>query len=135
MFLPVAQRRLPQVRRLPCRFHSLVLQLDDDVADLRTLVGRLASRASMEAVAEAATRLDRVLVSLSGLLDHPQAQDPLRRLSPSPFAERMTSSASPTRTAASATPWSRSPHSRPRPAPRCAGRSRPASRRLRARCA
>lgn len=74
---------------LPCRFHPLVLQLDDDVADLRALVGRLASRASAEAVAEAAARLGRVLASLSGLLHHPQAQDPLRRLGPSPFAERL----------------------------------------------
>ncbi|RLN09770.1 uncharacterized protein C2845_PM11G30610 [Panicum miliaceum] len=74
---------------LPCRFHPLVLQLDDDVADLRALVGRLASRASAEAVAEGAERLGRVLVSLSDLLHHPQAQDPLRRLARSPLAERL----------------------------------------------
>lgn len=75
---------------LPCRFHPLVLQLDDDVADLRALVSRLASSPQpAEAVAEGAARLGRVLVSLSELLHHPQAQDPLRRLGPSPFAERL----------------------------------------------
>ena len=74
---------------LPCRFHPLALQLDDDVADLRALVARLASRASAEAVAEGAERLGRVLVSLSDLLHHPQAQDPLRRLARSPLAERL----------------------------------------------
>ncbi|KAG2652944.1 translation initiation factor IF-2-like [Panicum virgatum] len=74
---------------LPCRFHPLVLQLDDDVADLRALVARLASRASAEAVAEGAEQLGRVLVSLSDLLHHPQAQDPLRRLARSPLAERL----------------------------------------------
>ncbi|RCV07710.1 hypothetical protein SEVIR_1G272000v4 [Setaria viridis] len=74
---------------LPCRFHPLVLQLDDDVADLRALVGRLLSGASAEAVAEGAEQLGRVLVSLSDLLHHPQAQDPLRRLGRSPFAERL----------------------------------------------
>ncbi|KAF8765415.1 hypothetical protein HU200_008560 [Digitaria exilis] len=74
---------------LPCRFHPLVLQLDDDVADLRALVGRLVSQASAEAVAEGAEQLGRVLVSLSDLLHHPQAQEPLRRLGRSPFAERL----------------------------------------------
>ncbi|OEL34112.1 hypothetical protein BAE44_0004868 [Dichanthelium oligosanthes] len=74
---------------LPCRFHPLVLQLDDDVADLRAMVGHLVSRASAEAVAEGAEQLGRVLVSLSELLHHPQAQDPLRRLDRSPFAERL----------------------------------------------
>ncbi|KAG0534743.1 hypothetical protein BDA96_04G305800 [Sorghum bicolor] len=79
---------------LPCRFHPLVLQLDDDVADLRALVGRLLASSqsqshAAEAVAEGAAQLGRVLVSLSDLLHHPQAQDPLRRLGPSPFAERL----------------------------------------------
>ena len=74
---------------LPCRFHPLVLQLDDDVADLRALVARLASRASAETVAEGAERLGRVLVSLSDLLRHPQAQEPLRRLARSPLADRL----------------------------------------------
>ncbi|KAF8768660.1 hypothetical protein HU200_007213 [Digitaria exilis] len=74
---------------LPCRFHPLVLQLDDDVADLRALVGRLVSQASAEAVAEGAEQLGRVLVSLSDLLHHPQAQEPLRRLGRSPLAERL----------------------------------------------
>ncbi|AQK39658.1 hypothetical protein ZEAMMB73_Zm00001d023609 [Zea mays] len=53
---------------LPCRFHLLVLQLDDDVADLRELVGRLASKASAEAMAEGAAQLGRVVLSLSELL-------------------------------------------------------------------
>ncbi|XP_062222501.1 uncharacterized protein LOC133921576 [Phragmites australis] len=74
---------------LPCRFHPLVLQLDDDVADLRALVGRLVSDATAGSVAEGAEQLGRVLVSLSELLHHPQAQDPLRRLGRSPFAERL----------------------------------------------
>ncbi|CAD6243057.1 unnamed protein product [Miscanthus lutarioriparius] len=81
---------------LPCRFHPLVLQLDDDVADLRALVGRLLASqsqsqasATAKAVTEVEAQLGRVLVSLSELLHHPQAQDPLRRLGPSPFAERL----------------------------------------------
>jgi hypothetical protein len=45
-----------------------VLQLDDDVADLRELVGRLASKASAEAMAEGAAQLGRVVLSLSELL-------------------------------------------------------------------
>ncbi|CAN6233991.1 unnamed protein product [Urochloa humidicola] len=72
---------------LPCRFHPLVLQLDDDVADLRALVGRLVSEKA--SAAEGAEQLGRVLVSLSDLLHHPQAQDPLRRLGRSPLAERL----------------------------------------------
>ncbi|CAO2048029.1 unnamed protein product [Urochloa humidicola] len=72
---------------LPCRFHPLVLQLDDDVADLRALVGRLLSEEA--SAAEGAEQLGRVLVSLSDLLHHPQAQDPLRRLGRSPLAERL----------------------------------------------
>jgi hypothetical protein len=71
---------------VPFRFHPLVLQLDDDVADLRATVGRLAPSGSVAAVAE---QLLRVLVSLSELLHHPQAQDPLRRLGRSPLAERL----------------------------------------------
>lgn len=74
---------------LPCRFHPLVLQLDDDVASLRGLVGALASSASAGSIAEGAEQLGRVLVSLSELLQHPQAQEPLRRLGQSPFAERL----------------------------------------------
>ncbi|KAL6634898.1 hypothetical protein ACP70R_027569 [Stipagrostis hirtigluma subsp. patula] len=74
---------------LPCRFHPLVLQLDDDVADLRALVGRLVSDATAGSVAEGAEQLGRVLVSISELLHHPQAQDPLRRLARSPLAERL----------------------------------------------
>jgi hypothetical protein len=77
---------------LPCRFHPLVLQLDDDVADLRATVGCLAaSGAAVTAgsVGAAAEQLARVLVSLSDLLHHPQAQDPLRRLGQSPLAERL----------------------------------------------
>ena len=53
---------------LPCRFHLLVLQLDDDVADLRELVGRLASQAFAEAMAEGAARPGRVVLPLSELL-------------------------------------------------------------------
>ncbi|WVZ74272.1 hypothetical protein U9M48_022479 [Paspalum notatum var. saurae] len=79
---------------LPCRFHPLVLQLDDDVADLRAAVARLAPRpqeasSAGAAVAEAADQLGRVLASLSDLLHHPQAQDPLRRLARSPLADRL----------------------------------------------
>ncbi|XP_040376904.1 uncharacterized protein LOC102713170 [Oryza brachyantha] len=74
---------------LPCRFHPLVVQLDEDVATMRGVVGRLASGASAGSVAEAAEQLGRVLVSLSELLHHPQAQEPLRRLGRSPFAERL----------------------------------------------
>uniref|UniRef100_A0A0D9YW86 Uncharacterized protein n=1 Tax=Oryza glumipatula TaxID=40148 RepID=A0A0D9YW86_9ORYZ len=74
---------------LPCRFHPLVVQLDEDVATMRELVGRLASAASAGSVAGAAEQLGRVLVSLSELLHHPQAQEPLRRLGRSPFAERL----------------------------------------------
>ncbi|CAN6246629.1 unnamed protein product [Urochloa humidicola] len=72
---------------LPCRFHPLVLQLDDDVADLRALVARLVSEEA--SAAEGADQLGRVLVSISDLLHHPQAQDPLRRLGRSPLAERL----------------------------------------------
>ncbi|GJM86407.1 hypothetical protein PR202_ga02261 [Eleusine coracana subsp. coracana] len=78
---------------LPCRFHPLVLQLDDDVADLRATVARLAPSAGGAAtagsVSAATEQLTRVLVSLSDLLHHPQAQDPLRRLGRSPLAERL----------------------------------------------
>uniref|UniRef100_A0A0D9VJA5 Uncharacterized protein n=1 Tax=Leersia perrieri TaxID=77586 RepID=A0A0D9VJA5_9ORYZ len=75
---------------LPCRFHPLVVQLDEDVAAMRATVGRLASSAaSAGSVAAAAEQLGRVLVSLSELLHHPQAQEPLRRLGRSPFAERL----------------------------------------------
>ncbi|XP_062217510.1 uncharacterized protein LOC133917648 [Phragmites australis] len=74
---------------LPCRFHPLVLQLNDDVADLRALVGHLVPGATAGSVAEGAEQLGWVLVSLSELLHHPQAQDPLRRLGRSPFAERL----------------------------------------------
>ncbi|KAE8793169.1 hypothetical protein D1007_32166 [Hordeum vulgare] len=73
---------------LPCRFHPLVLQLDEDVATLRDLAGGL-GLASARSIAEAAQQLGRVLVSLSELLHHPQAQEPLRRLGRSPFAERL----------------------------------------------
>ena len=62
---------------LPCRFHPLVLQLDDDVADLRALVARLASRASAEAVAEGAEQL--------GLCPPTESEPAQQRLlSPSP---------------------------------------------------
>ncbi|GJN21801.1 hypothetical protein PR202_gb09317 [Eleusine coracana subsp. coracana] len=78
---------------LPCRFHPLVLQLDDDIADLRATVARLApsggGAATAGSVSAAAEQLARVLVSLSDLLHHPQAQDPLRRLGRSPLAERL----------------------------------------------
>ncbi|EEE57544.1 hypothetical protein OsJ_07874 [Oryza sativa Japonica Group] len=48
---------------LPCRFHPLVVQLDEDVATMRELVGRLASAASAGSVAGAAEQLGRVLPS------------------------------------------------------------------------
>uniref|UniRef100_A0ACD5UDM8 Uncharacterized protein n=1 Tax=Avena sativa TaxID=4498 RepID=A0ACD5UDM8_AVESA len=83
---------------LPCRFHPLVLQLDDDVAALRLVIGvgyspsrSNAPPQSASAVSAAASQIVRVLTSLSELLHHPQAQDPLRRLatSSSPLAERL----------------------------------------------
>ncbi|KAL5208596.1 hypothetical protein ABZP36_033031 [Zizania latifolia] len=75
---------------LPCRFHPVVVQLDEDVATMRGVVGRLAaSGASAGSVADCAEQLGRVLASLSELLLHPQAQEPLRRLGRSPFAERL----------------------------------------------
>ncbi|XP_051218636.1 uncharacterized protein [Lolium perenne] len=86
---------------LPCRFHPLVLHLDDDVAALRLIIARGPSSSSSSvlsaqpqsapAVTAAAAQVVRVLASLSDLLHHPQAQDPLRRLatSPSPLADRL----------------------------------------------
>uniref|UniRef100_A0ACD5UUK0 Uncharacterized protein n=1 Tax=Avena sativa TaxID=4498 RepID=A0ACD5UUK0_AVESA len=87
---------------LPCRFHPLVLQLDDDVAALRLVIGvgyspssssagSSAPPQSASAVSAAASQIVRVLTSLSELLHHPQAQEPLRRLatSSSPLAERL----------------------------------------------
>ncbi|KAM0869505.1 hypothetical protein ACQ4PT_040642 [Festuca glaucescens] len=90
---------------LPCRFHPLVLLLDDDVAALRLVLngGSSSSSAagsstgppqSASAVSAAASQVVRVLASLSELLHHPQAQEPLRRLatsspSPSPLADRL----------------------------------------------
>lgn len=77
---------------LPCRFHPLVLQLDDDVAALRLVIGQSPPSAvapSASSVSAAASQVGRVLVSLSELLHHPQAQEPLRRLGRSPLAERL----------------------------------------------
>ncbi|KAM0822479.1 hypothetical protein ACQ4PT_071461 [Festuca glaucescens] len=74
---------------LPCRFHPLVLQLDEDVAALRDLAGALASAPTARSIGEGAEQLGRVLVSLSELLHHPLAQEPLRRLGRSPLAERL----------------------------------------------
>ena len=76
---------------LPCRFHPLVLQLDEDVATLRDLASGLASASapSARSIGEGTEQLGRVLVSLSELLHHPQAQEPLQRLGRSPFAERL----------------------------------------------
>jgi hypothetical protein len=84
---------------LPCRFHPLVLQLDDDVAALRLVVGAsgtsTAPPQSASAVSAAASQVVRVLASLSELLHHPQAQEPLRRLGASastpssPLADRL----------------------------------------------
>ncbi|CAM0903361.1 unnamed protein product [Alopecurus aequalis] len=88
---------------LPCRFHPLVLQLDDDVAALRLVVGAGPSSSSSagitappqsaSAISAAASQIVRVLTSLSELLHHPQAQEPLRRLATSsswsPLAERL----------------------------------------------
>ncbi|KAF8656428.1 hypothetical protein HU200_060701 [Digitaria exilis] len=78
---------------LPCRFHPLLRQLDDDVAALRLVIGQsppstVAPTAS--SVSAAASQVCRVLVSLSNLLHHPQAQEPLRRLARCPpLAERL----------------------------------------------
>jgi hypothetical protein len=75
---------------LPCRFHPLVLQLDDDVAALRLVTGQSQPSAvapSASSVSAAASQVGRVLASLSELLSHPQARDPLRRLARSPLAE------------------------------------------------
>ncbi|CAN6268897.1 unnamed protein product [Urochloa humidicola] len=79
---------------LPCRFHPLLLQLDDDVAALRLVTGQSPPCASSSpptasSVSAAASQVGRVLVSLSDLLAHPQAQDPLRRLARSPLADRL----------------------------------------------
>ncbi|CAN6229196.1 unnamed protein product [Urochloa humidicola] len=79
---------------LPCRFHPLLLQLDDDVAALRLVTGQSppcasASTPTASSVSAAASQVGRVLVSLSDLLAHPQAQDPLRRLARSPLADRL----------------------------------------------
>ncbi|KAG8083076.1 hypothetical protein GUJ93_ZPchr0014g46764 [Zizania palustris] len=78
---------------LPCRFHPLVLQLDDDVAALRLVIGQQSPSAdvapSAPSVSAAASQVGRVLVSLDELLHHPQAQEPLRRLGRSTFAERL----------------------------------------------
>ncbi|CAL5030571.1 unnamed protein product [Urochloa decumbens] len=82
---------------LPCRFHPLLLQLDDDVAALRLVTGQspppcaasAASAPTASSVSAAASQVGRVLVSLSDLLAHPQAQDPLRRLARSPLADRL----------------------------------------------
>ncbi|XP_047079571.1 ion-translocating oxidoreductase complex subunit C-like [Lolium rigidum] len=74
---------------LPCRFHPLVLQLDEDVSALRDLAAGLASAPTARAIGAAAEQLGRVLASLSGLLHHPLAQDPLHRLARSPLAERL----------------------------------------------
>ncbi|OEL29838.1 hypothetical protein BAE44_0009144 [Dichanthelium oligosanthes] len=80
---------------LPCRFHPLLLQLDDDVAALRLVIGQHSpqpcpsSAPTASSVSAAASQVGRVLVSLSELLHHPQAQEPLRRLARSPFAERL----------------------------------------------
>ncbi|RCV34940.1 hypothetical protein SEVIR_7G210500v4 [Setaria viridis] len=81
---------------LPCRFHPLLLQLDDDVAALRLVTGQsppcgpsAGAPPSASSVSAAASQVGRVLVSLSELLRHPQAQDPLRRLARSRLAERL----------------------------------------------
>ncbi|CAD6262697.1 unnamed protein product [Miscanthus lutarioriparius] len=85
---------------LPCRFHPLLLQLDDDVAALRLVIGQSSPPRgpsagappppSASSVSAAASQVCRVLVSLSELLHHPQAQEPLRRLGRWPhLAERL----------------------------------------------
>ncbi|KAF0891233.1 hypothetical protein E2562_009411 [Oryza meyeriana var. granulata] len=79
---------------LPCRFHPLVVQLDDDVAALRLVIGQSppaggCAPPSASSISAAASQVGRVLVSLSELLHHPQAQEPLRRLGRSTFAERL----------------------------------------------
>ncbi|XP_006653673.3 uncharacterized protein LOC102709560 [Oryza brachyantha] len=75
---------------LPCRFHPLVAQLDDDVAALRLVIGQSPSTApSASSISAAASQVGRVLLSLSELLHHPQAQEPLRRLGRSTIAERL----------------------------------------------
>ncbi|XP_066347044.1 uncharacterized protein [Miscanthus floridulus] len=90
---------------LPCRFHPLLLQLDDDVAALRLVIGQSSpprgpsasagagappSPPSASSVSAAASQVCRVLVSLSELLHHPQAQEPMRRLGRWPrLAERL----------------------------------------------
>jgi hypothetical protein len=80
---------------LPCRFHPLLLQLDDDVAALRLVIGQSppcpsAPSPSASSVSAAASQVCRVLVSLSELLRHPQVREPLRRLlGRSRLAERL----------------------------------------------
>ncbi|XP_062224890.1 uncharacterized protein LOC133923623 [Phragmites australis] len=77
---------------LPCRFHPLLLQLDEDVAALRLVIGQSppsTDAPTASSLSAAASQVGRVLVSLPELLHHPQAQEPLRRLGRSPFAERL----------------------------------------------
>jgi hypothetical protein len=78
-----------------------VLQLDDDVAVLRLVIGgglspssSVGSTSTPLQSASAVAQVVRVLASLSELLSHPQAQEPLCRLgapaSPSsPLANRL----------------------------------------------
>ncbi|KAF8702467.1 hypothetical protein HU200_032845 [Digitaria exilis] len=77
----------------PCRFHPLLRQLDDDVAALRLVIGQSppsTAAPTASSVSAAASQVCRVLVSLSDLLHHPQAQEPLRRLARCPpLAERL----------------------------------------------
>ena len=94
---PAADGKLATYRirssSLPCRFHPLLLQLDDDVAALRLVIGQSSPRRgpsasagagappsppSASSVSAAASQVCRVLVSLSELLHHPQAQDRAR---------------------------------------------------------
>jgi hypothetical protein len=67
-----------------------VLHLDEDVTTLRNLAGGLASAPMASSIRASAEQLGRVLVSLSDLLHHPLAQEPLHRLGRSTFAENLT---------------------------------------------
>jgi len=69
---------------LPCRFHPLLLQLDDDVAALRPVTGPPLLAPTASVVSVAAPQVGRVVVSLFDLLRDPQAHEPLRRLPSSP---------------------------------------------------
>ncbi|XP_072962964.1 uncharacterized protein [Typha angustifolia] len=63
---------------LPCRFHPLVVNLDDAIVALRSWAAAQPPTATW--VTDGLAHLAQLLAFLADLLHHPQAQDPLRRL-------------------------------------------------------